>query len=206
LRLLQADDREQDGRIDLREALAKGGILPSAAAQLSQGRERIWNEMTVFRAAARRERTRHSLVGHHRDAGERLRIDPKLTGIVERCASTDRSGDPRRTRLTGLFTLAYLEDAAETRLGGASQREKRSIAMFAIDIVRLGALQHDVWTRAPATPPSAAWRTSCRDACAPFEATPQSRRAYDGGSLIAFAPGLTHEQALRIGQLMAPKE
>jgi len=40
------------------------------------------------------------------------------------------------------------------------------------------------------------------DACA--------ARAYvtarmDGGSLIAFAPGLTNEQALRIGQLMAER-
>ena len=38
LRLLQADDREQDGRHRLREALSRGRVLPRAAAQLPQGR------------------------------------------------------------------------------------------------------------------------------------------------------------------------
>ena len=75
---LAGDDREQDGRHRLREAL-KLGSPAGAAAKLPQRRPGIL-ERDDDSAVARHPRPRHPLVGHHRDAGERL-IDPSLRGI-----------------------------------------------------------------------------------------------------------------------------
>ena len=41
LRFLQSEDREQDGRHRLREALEPGRVLPRAAAKLPQGRHLV---------------------------------------------------------------------------------------------------------------------------------------------------------------------
>jgi diguanylate cyclase (GGDEF)-like protein len=102
--------------------------------------------------------------------------------------------------LTGLFTLSYLEELLK-RDWAVAQREKRSIAVFAVDIDALdlynttfGRGAGDSMIRRVAHVVSGCLRRSS-DVTARI----------DGGSLIAFAPGLTNEQALRIGQLMAER-
>jgi diguanylate cyclase (GGDEF)-like protein len=138
--------------------------------------------------------------GHHRDAGERLRIDPKLARDSLSGAHQPTAVAIRDDRLTGLFTLSYLEELLK-RDWAVAQREKRSIAVFAIDIDALdlynatfGRAAGDSTIRRVAHVVSGCLRRSS-DVTARIE----------GGSLIAFAPGLTSEQALRIGQLMAER-
>ena len=82
-----------------------------------------------------------------------------------------------------------------------AQREKRSIAVFSIDIDALdlynatfGRAAGDSTIRRVAHVVSGCLRRSSDVAA-----------RIDGGSLMAFAPGLTTEQALRIGQLMAER-
>jgi len=138
--------------------------------------------------------------GHHRDAGERLRIDPKLTRDSLSGAHQPTAVAIRDDRLTGLFTLSYLEELLK-RDWAVAQREKRSIALFAIDIDALdlynttfGRAAGDSMIRRVAHVVSGCLRRSS-DVTARI----------DGGNLIAFAPGLTQEQALRVGQLMAER-
>src|ERR1700732_3109096 len=78
LRLLQADDREQDARHRLREALAKGESCRVLLRNYRKDGTGFWNEMTVLPLRNGEGRITH-FAGHHRDAGERLRIDPKLS-------------------------------------------------------------------------------------------------------------------------------
>jgi PAS domain S-box-containing protein len=68
LRLLQADDREQDGRHRLREALAKGESCRVLLRNYRKDGSVFWNEMTVSPLLDESGRVTH-LVGHHRDAG-----------------------------------------------------------------------------------------------------------------------------------------
>ena len=199
LRLLQGDDREQDGRHRLREAMERGETCRVLLRNYRKDGTVFWNEMTVLPLPDADGRITH-FAGHHRDAGERLRIDPKLTRDSLSGAHQPTAVAIRDDRLTGLFTLSYLEELLK-RDWAVAQREKRSIALFAIDIDALdlynttfGRAAGDSMIRRVAHVVSGCLRRSS-DVTARI----------DGGSLIAFAPGLTNEQALRIGQLMAER-
>jgi two-component system cell cycle response regulator len=199
LRLLQGDDREQDGRQRLREAMDRGDTCRVLLRNYRKDGTVFWNEMTVLPLLDADGRITH-FAGHHRDAGERLRIDPKLARDSLSGAHQPTAVAIRDDRLTGLFTLSYLEELLK-RDWAVAQREKRSIALFAIDIDALdlynttfGRGAGDSMIRRVAHVVSGCLRRSS-DVTARI----------DGGSLIAFAPGLTNEQALRIGQLMAER-
>ena len=115
LRLLQADDREQDGRQRLREALRLGETCRVLLRNYRKDGTLFWNEMTVAPLLDDQGRVTH-FAGHHRDAGERLRIDPKLARDSLSGAHQPTALAIRDDRLTGLFTLPYLQELLEARL------------------------------------------------------------------------------------------
>ena len=199
LRFLQSEDREQDGRHRLREALGRGESCRVLLRNYRKDGTLFWNEMTLLPLLGPDGRVTH-FAGHHRDAGERLRIDPKLTRDSLSGAHQPTAVAIRDDRLTGLFTLAYLEELLK-RDWAVAQREKRSIAVFAIDIDAL-----DLYN---ATFGRAAGDSTIRrvahvvSGCLRRSSDVTARIA--GGSLIAFAPGLTQDQALQVGHLMAER-
>ncbi|MGA2188569.1 MAG: diguanylate cyclase [Steroidobacteraceae bacterium] len=199
LRLLQADDREQDARHRLREALAKGEQCRVLLRNYRKDGTVFWNEMTILPMRDADGRVTH-YAGHHRDAGERLRIDPKLSRDSLSGAHQPTSVAIRDDRLTGLFTLPYLEELLK-RDWAISQREGRSVAVFAIDIDALD-LYNATFGRAAGD--SAIRRVAhCVSGCLRRSSDVTAR--IDGGSLMAFAPGLLIEQAMRMGQTMAER-
>lgn len=199
LRSLQGDDREQDGRHRLREALKAGESCRVLLRNYRKDGQVFWNEVTILPLLDAEGRVTH-FVGHHRDAGERLHTDPKLPRDSLSGAHQPAAVVIRDDRLTGLFTLPYLEELLK-RDWAVAQREKRSIAVFAIDIDALdlynatfGRAAGDSTIRRVAHVISGCLRRSS-DVAARIE----------GGSLMAFAPGLSTEQALRVGQMMAER-
>jgi diguanylate cyclase (GGDEF)-like protein/PAS domain S-box-containing protein len=199
LRLLQADDRDQDGRHRLRDALSRGEACRVLLRNYRKDGSLFWNEMTVLPLRHPDGCVTH-FVGHHRDAGERLRIDPKATKDSLSGSHQPTTMAIRDDRLTGLFTLAYLEELLK-RDWAVAHREQRSISVFAVDIDALdlynttfGRAAGDSTIRRVAHVVSGCLRRSS-DVTARIE----------GGSLIAFAPGLSNEQALQVGQLMAER-
>ena len=106
----------------------------------------------------------------------------------------------RDDRLTGLFTLPYLEELLK-RDSAVAQRESRSIAVFAIDIDALD-LYNSTFGRAAG---DASIRRVAHVVSGCLRRTTDVTARIDGGSLVAFAPGLSDEQALRMGQLMAER-
>jgi diguanylate cyclase (GGDEF)-like protein/PAS domain S-box-containing protein len=199
LRLLQADDREQDGRHRLREALGRGESCRVLLRNYRKDGSVFWNEMTVSPLLDADGRITH-FAGHHRDAGERLRLDPKLTRDSLSGAHQPTAVAIRDDRLTGLFTLAYLEELLK-RDWAVAQREKRSIALFAIDIDALD-LYNATFGRAAG---DSTIRRVAHVVSGCLRRSSDVTARIDGGSLIAFAPGLAIEQALRVGQLMAER-
>jgi diguanylate cyclase (GGDEF)-like protein/PAS domain S-box-containing protein len=199
LRLLQSDDRDQDARHRLREALGKGEPCRVLLRNYRKDGTVFWNEMTILPMRDADGRVTH-FAGHHRDAGERLRIDPKLSRDSLSGAHQPTSVAIRDDRLTGLFTLPYLEELLK-RDWAISQREDRSIAVFAIDIDALD-LYNATFGRAAGD--SAIRRVAhCVSGCLRRSSDVTAR--IDGGSLMAFAPGLSTEQAMRMGQTMAER-
>jgi two-component system cell cycle response regulator len=199
LRLLQGEDREQDGRHRLREALGKGESCRVLLRNYRKDGTVFWNEMTILPLLDADGRVTH-FAGHHRDAGERLRIDPKLTRDSLSGAHQPTAVAIRDDRLTGLFTLAYLEELLK-RDWSVAQREKRSIAVFAIDIDALD-LYNATFGRAAG---DSTIRRVAHVVSGCLRRSSDVTARIDGGSLIAFAPGLATEQALRVGQLMAER-
>jgi two-component system cell cycle response regulator len=199
LRLLQADDREQDGRHRLRDALSRGESCRVLLRNYRKDGSLFWNEMTVMPL-------RHSdgcvthFAGHHRDAGERLRIDPKVAKDSLSGAHQPTAIAVRDDRLTGLYTLPYLEELLK-RDWAVAHREQRSIAVFAVDIDALD-LYNTTFGRAAG---DSTIRRVAHVVSACLRRSSDVTARIDGGSLIAFAPGLSIEQALRVGQLMAER-
>jgi diguanylate cyclase (GGDEF)-like protein/PAS domain S-box-containing protein len=199
LRFLQADDREQDGRHRLREALGRGVSCRVLLRNYRKDGTLFWNEMTVLPLLGLDGRITH-FAGHHRDAGERLRIDPKLAKDSLSGAHQPTALAIRDDRLTGLFTLPYLEELLK-RDWSVAQREKRSIAVFAIDIDALD-LYNTTFGRGAG---DSTIRRVAHVVSGCLRRSSDVTARIDGGSLIAFAPGLSNEQALGIGQLMTER-
>jgi diguanylate cyclase (GGDEF)-like protein/PAS domain S-box-containing protein len=199
LRLLQGDDREQDGRHRLREALKQAESCRVLLRNYRKDGSLFWNELTVLPLRDGEGRVTH-FAGYHRDAGDRLRIDPKLSRDSLSGAHQPTGVAVRDDRLTGLFTLPYLQELLK-RDWAIAQREKRSIAVFAIDIDSLD-LYNATFGRAAGD--SAIRRVShCVSGCLRRSSDVTAR--IDGGSLMAFAPGLTLDQALALGHVMAER-
>ena len=140
--------------------------------------------MTVAPLHDGRGRVTH-FAGHHRDAGERLRIDPKQARDSLSGAHQPTALAIRDDRLTGLFTLPYLQEFLK-RDWTIAQREQRSIAVFAIDIDALD-LYNGTFGRAAGD--STIRRVAhCVSGCLRRSSDVTAR--IEGGSLMAFAPGL----------------
>ena len=199
LRILQGDDREQDGRHRLREAQKAGESCRVLLRNYRKDGTMFWNEMTVVPLLDAQGRVTH-YAGHHRDAGERLRIDPKLARDSLSGAHQPTGMAVRDDRLTGLFTLPYLEELLK-RDWSVAQREKRSIAVFAIDIDSLD-LYNTTFGRAAG---DSTIRRVAHVVSGCLRRSSDVTARMDGGSLIAFAPGLTDEQAMAVGRLMAER-
>jgi len=199
LRLLQADDREQDGRHRLRDALSRGETCRVLLRNYRKDGSLFWNEMTVMPLRHQDGCVTH-FAGHHRDAGERLRIDPKAAKDSLSGAHQPTSIAVRDDRLTGLYTLPYLEELLK-RDWAVAHREQRSIAVFAVDIDALD-LYNTTFGRAAG---DSTIRRVAHIVSGCLRRSSDVTARIDGGSLIAFAPGLSIEQALRVGQLMAER-
>ena len=199
LRLLQADDRDQDGRHRLRDAMSRGETCRVLLRNYRKDGSLFWNEMTVMPLRHPDGCVTH-YAGHHRDAGERLRIDPKVAKDTLSGAHQPTSIAVRDDRLTGLYTLPYLEELLK-RDWAVAHREQRSIAVFAVDIDALD-LYNTTFGRGAG---DSTIRRVAHIVSGCLRRSSDVTARIDGGSLIAFAPGLSIEQALRVGQLMAER-
>ena len=131
---------------------------------------------------------------------ERARSEPahfqQLPPAGERAAGVAVRDD----RLTGLYTLAYLQELLK-RDWAIAQREQRSIAVFAIDIDAL-----DIYnaTFGRAAGDSAIRRVAhCVSGCLRRSSDVTAR--IEGGNLMAFAPGVDLDRARALADTMAER-
>ena len=199
LRMLQGGDHEQDGRQRLREALARQEPCHVLMRNYRKDGTLFWNEMTVLPVHDASGKLTH-FVGYHRDASERLRMQTQSARDGQAVFSAPAAVALREDRLTGAFTYPYFEELLK-REWAAAQRERRSIAVFCADV---DALDSYNTTFGRAAGDSAIRRvTHCLSGCLRRASDVVAR--IDGGALIAFAPGVAGEQALRIGNTMTER-
>jgi diguanylate cyclase (GGDEF)-like protein len=183
----------------LREAIRLGETCRVLMRNYRKDGTLFWNDMTVLPLKEPDGRVTH-LAAYYRDAGDRLRLDPKLPRDSLSGAHQPTAIAVRDDRLTGLYTLAYLQELLK-RDWAIAQREQRSIAVFAIDIDALD-IYNTTFGRAAGD--SAIRRVShCVSGCLRRSSDVTAR--IEGGSLMAFAPGVDLDRARAVADTMAER-
>jgi diguanylate cyclase (GGDEF)-like protein/PAS domain S-box-containing protein len=186
----EASDSDREARAQIELSLGRGESAHAVLRHRRQDNSPYWAEVVVTPLRDEQGTVTH-IVEYHRDAGDKA-------------PSTAAPGPPpppqRDDRLTGLFTVHYLEQLLK-RDWAIAQRERRSIAVFSIDIDALD-LYNATFGRAAGD--SMIRRVAhCVSGCLRRASDVIAR--VDGGRLVAFAPGLNLEQGLRVGQSMAER-
>jgi diguanylate cyclase (GGDEF)-like protein/PAS domain S-box-containing protein len=195
LRVLQGGDADPDARQRLRAQLGRGESCHLVLRNYRKDGSAFLNEFSIVPLRDANGQITH-YAGYHREA-------PARPEAAERPRPEPRAAQPpvaREDRLTGLLSYPYLEELLK-RDWAIAQREHLSIAIFAIDI---DALESYNATFGRAAGDSIIRRLAhCISAC--LRRASDATARVDGGSLLAFAPGLNIEQALRIGNTMTER-
>jgi diguanylate cyclase (GGDEF)-like protein/PAS domain S-box-containing protein len=129
LRTLQSNDRDQESRQRIREALEKGEPARVLIRNYRPDGALFWNETLIQPIRDASGKVTH-WIGYHRDAGGRMKA-----------AERPPSGLPpweREDRLTGLHSRAYFEELLR-RDWQLAQRESHEIGLAFFDVDDLSA-------------------------------------------------------------------
>jgi two-component system cell cycle response regulator len=137
LRHLQSWDREQEGRTQLREAIARGESGRVLMRNYRKDGSAYWNEVFIQPMRGADGAVTH-YVGFHRDMGERERTGSRrMPGLASWL---------REDRLSGLCSRAYFEELLQHDWQ-VGVREVRPLTLMVFDINDLGAY-NDTFGRA----------------------------------------------------------
>jgi diguanylate cyclase (GGDEF)-like protein/PAS domain S-box-containing protein len=129
LRRLQSWDREQEGRVQLREGIARGESARAVMRNFRKDGSAFWNELLIQPIRDEQGALTH-YVSFHRDVGERERTGSRrLPGLATW---------QREDRLSGLCSRAYFEELLQHDWE-VGARESRQLTLLAFDICDLGA-------------------------------------------------------------------
>jgi diguanylate cyclase (GGDEF)-like protein/PAS domain S-box-containing protein len=137
LRRLQSWDREQEGRVQLREAISRGESARVLMRNYRKDGTAFWNEVLIQPMRTPEGVVSH-FIGFHRDVGDRERTGVRrVTGLASWL---------REDRLSGLCSRAYFEELLhhDWQVG---VREARQLTVIAFDICDLGSY-NDTFGRA----------------------------------------------------------
>jgi diguanylate cyclase (GGDEF)-like protein/PAS domain S-box-containing protein len=128
LRRLQSWDRDQEGRGQLREAIARGEGCRALVRNYRKDGTQFWNEI-LLQPLRDAQGTLTHFVGFHRDVTERER-----SGLIR---GPGRPSWLREDRLSGLYTRAYFEELLQHDWQ-VGVREARVLTLMVFDIDQLG--------------------------------------------------------------------
>jgi diguanylate cyclase (GGDEF)-like protein/PAS domain S-box-containing protein len=129
LRRLQSWDREQEGRVQLREGIARGESARALLRNYRKDGAAFWNEVLIQPIRSEAGALIH-YVSFHRDVGERERTAARrVPGLATWL---------REDRLSGLCSRAYFEELLQHDWQ-VGVRESRQLTLLAFDICDLGA-------------------------------------------------------------------
>ncbi len=129
MRLLQGADRDQEGRAQLKAALARGESSRVLLRNYRKDGSQFWNEIFLEPVRGGDGAVTH-VVSFHRDISERSRMVARpATGLPTWM---------REDRLTGLASRAYFEELLRHDWG-VGEREGRMLTLMMFDIDALNA-------------------------------------------------------------------
>lgn len=194
LRFLQGQEREQDSRQRVRDALSRGQTCRALLRNYRNDGTTFWNEMTLAPITSGGKVTHY--VGFHRDAGERLRFDPKpvmggrdspsATGTYPSLLSVLRDD-----RLTGLYNRGYFDELFH-RDWAIAQREGRRLTLLLLDIDALAAYNETFGKPAG----DSCIKRVARAIAGCLRRSSDLIARLEGGTIAALIHGMTPEQVL----------
>jgi diguanylate cyclase (GGDEF)-like protein/PAS domain S-box-containing protein len=188
LRILQGNDRDQDARARLREAVEKGEPARVLVRNYRPDGALFWNETIIQPVRNAAGKLTH-FIGFHRDAGGRLKA-------VERAPA----GLPswlREDRLTGLHSRAYFEELLN-RDWSVAQRDSHEIGLALLDIDDLGAY-NEKFDRAAG---DACIRRVARVVGASYRRGGDLVGRWEGGTFVVLTQGDAAEKATQYASIV----
>lgn len=192
LRVLQGQDRDQEGRQRMREALERGEQARVLIRNYRPDGTLFWNESVIQPVRDPSGKLTH-YIGYHRDASERLRSTEKT--IVQ--------GLPpwlREDRLTGLHSRAYFEELL-ARDWQLAQRDSHEIGLTLFDIDDLGAY-NETFDKAAG---DACIRRVARVVSASYRRGGDLVGRWEGGTFAVLTQGDAAEKASHYAQVVAQR-
>jgi diguanylate cyclase (GGDEF)-like protein/PAS domain S-box-containing protein len=192
LRILQGKNRDQDERHRLREAMAAGENCQAILRNYRKDGSTFWNEFSVQPL-----RDADGKVSHFAAFYREPRPDREAQPVVQ---PTQSHGMLRDDRLTGVYSWPYFEELLK-RDFAIAQRDHHSLTVFSIDIDAL-ELYNTTFGRGAGD--STIRRVGhCIAGC--LRRASDATARLEGGSFVAFAVGLSAEQAQNLGKVVAER-
>jgi diguanylate cyclase (GGDEF)-like protein/PAS domain S-box-containing protein len=188
LRMLQGNDRDQEARGKLAEAIKSGQPARVLVRNYRPDGSLFWNE-TVIQPVQSTEGAITHFIGYHRDAGERLRKN------AERSSAVGLPTWLREDRLTGLHSRPYFEELLQ-RDWQLAQRDSHEIALTLFDIDDLTAY-NEKFDRAAG---DACIRRVARVVGAAYRRGGDLVGRWDGGTFAVLTQGEAAEKAAHYAQ------
>jgi diguanylate cyclase (GGDEF)-like protein/PAS domain S-box-containing protein len=191
LRVLQGNDRDQETRQRMREAIERGEQARVLIRNYRPDGSLFWNEVVIQPVHDANGRLTH-FIGYHRDASERLKS-------AERTAQ----GLPpwlREDRLTGLHSRAYFEELLQ-RDWLLAQRDSHEIGLTLFDIDDL-ATYNETFDRAAG---DACIRRIARVIGASYRRGGDLVGRWEGGTFAVLTQGDAAEKASQYAQVVAQR-
>jgi diguanylate cyclase (GGDEF)-like protein/PAS domain S-box-containing protein len=191
LRVLQGNDRDQETRQRMREAVERGEPARVLIRNYRPDGSLFWNEIVIQPVRDASGRLTH-FIGYHRDASERLKN-------AERSAQ----GLPpwlREDRLTGLHSRAYFEELLQ-RDWLLAQRDSHEIGLTLFDIDDL-ATYNETFDKAAG---DACIRRIARVIGASYRRGGDLVGRWEGGTFAVLTQGDAAEKASQYAQVVAQR-
>ena len=132
LRLLQADDHDQEGLRKIRDALRDGSSCQTTLRNYRRDGTMFWNEVTLAPLRDASGQITH-FASFHRDVAEKMRLDGRGEGRDPSMNTQTMLAYLRDDKLTGLLRRPYFEELVK-RDWGLAQRESRRLSILVFDL------------------------------------------------------------------------
>ena len=191
LRHLQGNDREQDARYRLQQAVERGDACQVLLRNYRKNGGVFWVDIQLQPVRDASGRVSH-FIGYHRDASDRPRAAVRaLAGLPTWM---------REDRLTTLATRPYFEELLK-RDWSLAQREMRQLGLAIFDIDSLGAY-NDTYGRAGG---DACIRRASTLISASFRRGSDLLGRWDGGGIVVLAHGNSDEKLAEYARILVQR-
>ena len=190
LRFLQADDRDQEGIVKIKNALRDGDACHALIRNYRRDGTMFWNEMRLVPIRADDGQITH-FASFHRE-GATLRTDTREQRDPSMSTQT-MMAYLRDDKLTGLLRRPYFEDLVK-RDWGLAQRESRRLSFLVFDLDHFAAYR-DVFGRQGA---DQSFRRIARVIGGCFRRASDLCGRFDEDQIAALTTGLDLSQAAKL--------